>query len=340
MSDTNGNTPPRPTILLIHNGRTRFVELDIEILRQRHQVTELHMESRRLNPLTVARKVRSHDAVLGWFASWHTFFPMLLARVLHRGSILIIGGYDLASLRDIGYGHQRGGITKWLSRWTMDLARCLVTNAEFSREEAERNAGIPIDRIHVIYLGVPDTFGSLQPAPRNRMVLSVGNVDRANLFRKGHEPFVRAAAELPDVEFVLVGNHKDDAIHRLRAIATRNVIFTGRVSDSELLYYYGKASVYVQASRHEGFGLSVAEAMLAGCIPVVSKCGALPEVVGDCGIYLDTIDPQAIAKSVSEALEFPDEARLNARTRVLREFTISRRQESFEALLEGPEPWP
>jgi glycosyltransferase involved in cell wall biosynthesis len=80
--------------------------------------------------------------------------------------------------------------------------------------------------------------------------------------------------------------------------------------------------------------------MLAGCIPVVSKCGALPEVVGDCGIYLDTIDPQAIAKSVSEALEFPDEARLNARTRVLREFTISRRQGSFEALLEGPEPWP
>ena len=57
--------------------------------------------------------------------------------------------------------------------------------------------------------------------------------------------------------------------------------------------YYRRASVYVQASAHEGFGLSVAEGMLAGCIPVTTRAGALPEVVGDVGIQVDGTGPGA-----------------------------------------------
>jgi hypothetical protein len=69
----------------------------------------------------------------------------------------------------------------------------------------------------------------------------------------------------------------------LRQAASPNVEFLGFVSDEELFSLYARASVYVQASMHEGFGLSVAEAMSAGCIPVVTRAGSLPEVVGDVG---------------------------------------------------------
>jgi glycosyltransferase involved in cell wall biosynthesis len=320
-------------ILFIHNSLTEFVRLDLEELRKHYEVTELYEKSRFVNPAAIWKQVKKHDLVFGWFASWHTFLPLMMASISHTPSVLIVGGYDLANMPEIGYGHQRGGLKKWISRRTMLLASRLVTNSIYSRDEAIKNAAVPIEQVSAFYHGVPDQFGALPQEPRARMALTVGNVDRGNLQRKGHEPFVRAAALLPDVNFVVVGNWKDDAIEHLRSIATANVTFTGRVSNEGLLGYYRKASVYVQASLHEGFGLSVAEAMLAGCVPVTTGAGALPEVAGECGVRLRAADPAEIARAVQKALAYPDEARSAIRARILEKFPMSKRREQLEQLI-------
>jgi len=320
-------------ILFIHNSLTQFVRLDLEELRKHYHVTEHCEDSRWINPAALWRLVKQHDLIFGWFASWHTFLPLEFAKLLRKPSVLVVGGYDVANMAEIGYGHQRGGLKKWVSRRTMKLASCLVTPSSYSRDETIHNAGVASKRIDAIYLGVPDPFGSLPNGPRERMALTVGNVDRTNLRRKGHEPFVRAAALLPDVDFVLVGNWKDDAIDYLRGIATPNVTFPGRVSDEALLGYYRKASVYVQPSLHEGFGLSVAEAMLAGCIPVVSRAGSLPEVTRDAGIFVDASEPKAIAQAIDQALAYPLEARAAARQRVLDHFPLQKRDDLLEQLI-------
>src|ERR671933_384909 len=117
--------------------------------------------------------------------------------------------------------------------------------------------------------------------------MTAGNVARISLERKAYPTFVRAAALAPDVSFLLVGAWLDDAVDELRRGAPSNVTFTGRVPREELVERFRSASVYVQASRHEGFGLALAEAMLAGCIPVVTSVGALPEVVGDAGVQVE-----------------------------------------------------
>lgn len=312
-------------ILLVHNRLTSFVRLDLECLRQGHEVTELCLRSRRLNPIGIWRQVEAHDVVFGWFASWHTFLPVLFARCMRKPSVLVIGGYDLAKLPSIGYGHQRGGLKKWVSRATMRLASALITNSRYSEHEARRNAGLSDRRVRVIYHGIADLFGELPAGPREPLAITIGNVDRANLHRKGLEPFVRAAKFLPDVKFVVVGAFKDGAIEELRKIAGANVEFTGWVDDGQLLEYCRRASVYVQASRHEGFGMSVAEAMAAGCIPVVTRQGALPEVVGDTGVYT-AADPQAIAKAIAQALDLPEAGRARARQRVLIQFSLQKRR--------------
>lgn len=165
------------------------------------------------------------------------------------------------------------------------------------------------------------------------MALTVGNVDRSTLRRKGHETFVRTAALMPDVSFVLVGNWKDGAIEDLRSIATPNVTFAGRVSNDALLDYYRKAAVYVQASLHEGFGLSVAEAMLAGCVPVVSRAGSLPEVTGDSGIFVDAPEPVVLCQAIGKALAYPDEARAAIRQRILDRFPMEKRGRLLEELI-------
>ena len=122
--------------------------------------------------------------------------------------------------------------------------------------------------------GVPDPFGEL-PQGRERMALTVGIVDRRNVLRKGLGTFVRAAALLPDVEFVLAGRWDDGAADELREGQHANVTLTGWVEEGVLNEAPRRASVYVQASVHEGFGRSVAEGMLAGCIG--HGAGALPE---------------------------------------------------------------
>jgi glycosyltransferase involved in cell wall biosynthesis len=321
-------------ILFIHNALTEFVRLDLEELRKSYDVTEHYEKSRYINPATLWKQVQEHDLVFGWFASWHTFLPLLMASITHKPSVLIVGGYDVAKMPEIGYGHQRGGLKKWVSRRTMRFANRLATISLYSRDEAIRNAAIPKEHVSASYLGVPDQFGSLPQGPRARMALTVGNVDRDNLQRKGHEPFVRAAALLPDVNFVLVGNWKDDAIEHLRRIATPNVTFAGRVSNDALLDYYRRAAVYVQASLHEGFGLSVAEAMLAGCMPVTTGAGALSEVTGECGVRLNSAGSVEIARGVQAALALPDSARAAIRARILEEFPMSRRREQLRQLVE------
>jgi hypothetical protein len=114
-------------ILLVHNGPSPFVLMDLQLLRESHRVTEWYVRSRFINPLKVLRLVRRHDVIFGWFASWHTCLPFLAARLLGKPSLLVIGGYDLANLPNIGYGHQRGGLKKWVSRWTMRLSTGLLT---------------------------------------------------------------------------------------------------------------------------------------------------------------------------------------------------------------------
>src|SRR5204863_4127622 len=121
---------------------------------------------------------------------------------------------------------------------------------------------------------------------------------------------------------VFVGKLEDDAADELRAIAPGNVTFTGRLSDAELQRTYARAAVYVQASRHEGFGLAVAEAMLAGCVPVAMDVTAMPEVVGDAGVLLSSQDPEEIVGGIRKALELGPEASRRARARILEEFPL------------------
>ena len=322
-------------IFFVHNGNETFVKNDRDLLNGMFEV--LDFRAARKFPYEVRRYwsgvIRS-DVVFCWFASWNSFWTLLLAKILHKPSVMVIGGYDVANLPIANYGHQRGGVKKWISRWAMGLANILIPFSHYSQQEAEQNVGIRADHMKMIYLGVPDAFGSLPTTAKERMALTVGKVEWQNLKRKGIEPFVRCAAHLPDVQFVVVGDWADASIEYLRSIASQNVIFTGRVSNEVLLDYYRRASVYVQASLHEGFGLSVAESMLAGCIPVTTPIGSLPEVVGDCGFFSNSPETSDIAKAIETALNDGSLlVRIQARERVLSKFSAEKRGHLLEQIM-------
>ena len=323
----------RARILYVHSRKASFVEIDRAILAERYEIEDLYQPGRLPHPLRLIRGVLRADLVFGWFASWHTFFPITLASLLRKPSVLVIGGFDTASMPDIGYGHQRGGLRRWASRWIMRRASRLVTNSDYSLGEIERNTPIPPAWVTVIHHGVPDPFGR-PPGEKRREALTVGAIDRTTLVQKGQIPFVQAAAELPDVRFVFAGKWLDDAVDELRALAPSNVELTGWLPDADLQERYRSAAVYVQASRHEGFGLAVAEAMLAGCVPVVVNVTAMPEVVGDAGVLIESQRAAEVAAGVRRALELGPEAAQRARDRILDRFPMERRREGVLAVVE------
>jgi len=317
-------------ILYVHSRRNTFTRIDREAISERHEVVDYLQEGFKPRPVELWRAVGDCDALVGWFASWHTALALRFARIRRKPSLLIFGGFDTAAMPEIGYGSQRGGVRRRLVRSAAGLATRLVTNSESSLREITENVGIDPARVEVVYHGIPDRFAHVDPAaPRERMALTVGAVYSVNLARKGHGPFCDAARKVPDVDWVLAGEWWDETGEKLKARASENLRLTGYLSDSDLDELFRSAAVYVQASLHEGFGMSLAEAMLAGAVPVVTAAGALPEVVGETGVVIDSQSAEAVAAGVAEALAMGPEAHVAARERVRTRFPYEMRRDGI-----------
>jgi glycosyltransferase involved in cell wall biosynthesis len=324
------------TVLYAVSRRNTFISIDREALGERFEVIEYYQPGLRPRPIDLVRKLRRSDVVYGWFASWHTLVVLSLAALMGKPSVLVTGGFDTASLPEIGYGAGRGGLRRWVSRSTLRRATRVITNSEYLVGEIERNLGIDPDRVTVVHHGLRDRFEGVDVSrPREPIALTVGAVYKLNLERKGHGPFVRAGALLPEVEFVLAGRWWDETGQRLHMDAPPNVTLTRYLEDEDLDAWFRRAAVYVQASAHEGFGLSLAEAMLAGEVPVVTPAGALPEVVGDVGVTIPAATPGDIAAGVRKALELGAEEGARARARVLEHFTYEARRDGICAEVEA-----
>jgi glycosyltransferase involved in cell wall biosynthesis len=356
----------RKRLLFIKSRTASFIELDQQLLEERYDVHVIHQPGKLSDPRRLLRELLAADVIVGWWASWHTFLPFTLAWLLRKPSLLIVGGFDTAAEPELHYGYQLGGLRAHLSRFTMRRARVLMTNSYYSLGEVERNCGIPAGRVHVVYHGVPDEAGAVDTAgagagaradssaaatappatapatgeaatAKQPLALTVGIVDRTNLARKGLRAFVQAAALAPETQFVVAGKVVGDAGHELEQIAGENVRIIGWLEDDELQSLFARAGVYVQASLHEGFGVAVAEAMLHRCVPVVTRVGALPEVVGDTGVIVERPDPALVAAAVRDALaaaQASPDAGATARQRVLDRFSVDQRRDGLYTLVE------
>jgi len=111
-----------------------------------------------------------------------------------------------------------------------------------------------------------------------------------------------------------------------------NLRIVGRVPDSELLDLMQRSKVYVQVSAHEGFGCSIAEAMLCECVLVVTRRGAIAEVVGSCGYFVPYDNPRSTAKAIGKALDDLERGK-QARQRIKKEFPLVKREESIVRLV-------
>lgn len=144
-----------------------------------------------------------------------------------------------------------------------------------------------------------EKLGLLRAESDPKFVLYVGRLAP----EKGLEDYVFAANRLHEggVSFSVVG---DGPLRNLMHYED-HVEYCGALSGAELVEAYSKASVLVLPSYSEPWGVVVNEALLCGCVVVVSDaCGCCPEMVieGETGYTYPAGDRSALCVSIEKAL--------------------------------------
>jgi len=157
-------------------------------------------------------------------------------------------------------------------------AKRVLTVSERTRRDLRKLYGVPDEKIVVTPNGVDPAFS---PGPgAHDYVLAVGAVqERKNPLA------ALAAAEAAGLPLVVAGPAKDEAL--ARELERRGARVTGYVGQRELAELYRGAACLVQASRYEGFGLPVLEAMASGTPVVAVPEPALREVAGDAAVWAE-----------------------------------------------------
>ncbi|MGH9118872.1 MAG: glycosyltransferase family 4 protein [Acidimicrobiales bacterium] len=128
---------------------------------------------------------------------------------------------------------------------------------------------------------------------------------------KNHVMLIRAFREVaqvnPEVSLVLTGGAGSDEPEVRREIARlrleARIRRPGRIPRPDLDGLLRRATALTFPSRHEGYGLPVAEAMALGCPVIASDTTALPEVVGDAGLLVDPDDVDGWAAAMTRLLD-------------------------------------
>ncbi|MGY5882479.1 glycosyltransferase [Modestobacter lacusdianchii] len=186
-----------------------------------------------------------------------------------------------------------------------------------------RRLGLTTDRVSIVPCGVDTAVftprGPVAPRTDRQRLLVLGRL----VERKGQEDAVRALAEVPDAELVVVGGpptdelDADPEVRRLRGIADAlgvgdRLVFTGAIARADVPSWIRSADVVLAVPWYEPFGITPLEAMACGRPVVATAVGGLVDTVADgvTGELVPPRDPVALGRALAPLLA--DEERRTA----------------------------
>jgi glycosyltransferase involved in cell wall biosynthesis len=201
----------------------------------------------------------------------------------------------------------------------IDVATCGIDSQHWTSQDAKerdpaRRAALGLgDKPYVVYVGFSD-------------------------YRKNVEGMLAAlshARRQVDVELAWAGSLPPRNLASVQRKARDAGVFPhvrmlGFIGDPDLAALYRGAAAHVFLSRIEGFGLSVAEAMAAGCPVIVGGGSGTDEVAGDAGIVVDPDDPISAGDAIVRLIRDPAERERRARAGRERALLYDRRNMALQ----------
>ncbi len=187
-------------------------------------------------------------------------------------------------------------------RVTLNAADLIMTVSETSKIDIETAKltkkpiivipNAPRD-LHEFY---PKDVRQKKTAPKNLLFMGVPRT------YKGVETLIAGMEWLPDRRLHILSPISDARKKTLQALIPKgaDVLFHGGVSDEEYAALLANDAILVTATRDEGYGLPVAEALKFGTPAVVSDLPILREVAGSGALYFPVGDARAFADQVKK----------------------------------------
>lgn len=345
-----------PRLLYCYPRRSTFIERDIRALRAQRDLRTFELVRgpawmlpfRLLLQLAWLLRHRAWrcDAICH-FSGYHALLPVLMA----RRSFIILAGSDCASIPAIGYGDHARRLMGWASRTAATLATRLLPVHRSLIAREQHYAGIaPVRQgirafapgCNTPWTELPYGFdtgfwtpGATEQREEDLFICVAGPAAPGNRVHalKGVDLLLEVAQRLPGARFEVIGL----ADPRSYTGHPPNVTFTGRLGPEALRDRYRRAGHYVQWSLSEGMPNALCEAMLCGCIPLVSDIASMPAIVGDGGLVLTRRDAEMAAALCRSALSMKSvergERRMAARARIADHFSQEKRLEALLAVL-------
>ncbi len=178
--------------------------------------------------------------------------------------------------------------------------------------------GVPRTSVSVVPFGVdPERFcadGPVAPRGERPRLIAVAT----HLRRDGLETAVRALADMPDAELLIVGGparpmlRRDETCCDLARLAgslgvSDRVKFAGQVSQDDMPALLRSADLMVDVSWYEPFGMACLEAMACGTPVIASAVGGHRDTVvdGTTGVLVAPGQPAALARRIRRLLASP-----------------------------------
>ncbi|MCO6481543.1 MAG: glycosyltransferase family 4 protein [Flavobacteriales bacterium] len=347
----------KPRILYVYPRSSTFIRRDLEALSKDFRIHHQQFDrgGKWMLPFSlvlqllwlVRHRMAGARDVVGHFAGYHTVLPVLLGFRTH----IIIAGNDSCSFPGIGHGSFRKPLLGKAIGFSLRRAATILpvhaSLARFTNDYSDlgpREQGFLhfVDGIRAAVIPIPYGFDAqtwscgVEGGSRQGVLCvaaGAGFGGRAFLV-KGLDILSAAAAGMPDVPFTLVGVDTPGD-YPVRA----NVKVIGRVTPQQLRELMASSSIYCQASVAEGFPNGLCEAMLMGCLPVVSNVTSMPEIVGANGRVIARRDPALLRQAIAGLLALPAEEqepmRQRARESIASRFPAALRTDRLVAVIKA-----
>lgn len=200
-------------------------------------------------------------------------------------------------------------------------AKLLLAISEFSRQEGLLALECSSDQIVNVSTAIGEEFQPkvVTPAESAALLSRIGITRAVVLYtggadeRKNLPRLIEAWSALPATlrqshQLLFAGRMHEGIVVELHRLAQNHglrkdeLLFSGYVSDRELVQLYSLCKLFVFPSWHEGFGLPALEAMACGAPVIGANTTSLPEVVGLNEALFDPFDVTAIRDKIQTSL--------------------------------------
>lgn len=188
----------------------------------------------------------------------------------------------------------------------------ILTVSQFSKSEIVKIFNIDADKVKVTYNGVSEKYHRVDDEGYREYIRELYELPERFVFclanNKPHKnllQLVRAYCySRIDMPLVLASPVNREVIKTAEGYGKKHLIYFARfIGEEHLPTVLSLSDLFVYPSTYEGFGLPPLEALACGVPVVVSNSSSLPEVVGDCGVYMNPHDYQDMANALQIGLE-------------------------------------